>query len=111
MLFPSVGRDKELQSLNWPFHHEAPDIMSLLRDVPKAVSVCTSLPELGANFSSTMSFSEEPSLGVPGLCLLKICLESQEPVRGDGETLPTSWGFSSPSRNVIKSKAYSSNDI
>lgn len=55
--------------MNWPFHHEAPDIMSFLSDVPKVVSMCASLPELGADISSTMSFSEEPSLRVSGLSL------------------------------------------
>lgn len=56
--------------MNWPFHHEAPDILSLLSDVPKVVSGCASLPELGAAISSTLSFSEEPSLRDSGLCLL-----------------------------------------
>lgn len=89
-LFTSAERDKDFKSMNWPIHHKAPDIVSLLRDapVPKAVVVMYSLLRArvgGRHWYYNIIFRKDFHAYY---CLLNTCLESQEPVKGAEKTLP-----------------------
>lgn len=108
VLSTSAGRDKDFRLMNWPIHHETPDIMGLLREAP--------VPELwlwlwytsfpGSEIEAGVGTKHWPQKNLPYLFLpVRLLPGITGTSQGSWRNPIASWRSKSPSRNVSSGNA------